>query len=172
MPFRETIGLVLASFAAVGIAASAVPANAASQVNDRSANGAGMSATDSTVDSSSVVRVFTIKNTTGMDLKVTGVTDPKTDDGSSQWVNRPSIGDVVKNGATASWSATPAKGRTLVVQLEGFEEWRGVPIWFEVRMQPGNVASGITCTPDFVDPQYKCVGGGNVGKRDITLTRR
>ncbi|MFE5539626.1 hypothetical protein ACFQ78_28300 [Streptomyces sp. NPDC056519] len=174
MPFKKSSALALASLAAIGIAASAVPASAVPQVNERPANTADViSVTDSPVDSKAIVREFTIKNTTGLDLKVEGFTDPKTHDGRSQWVNRPRIGAEVKNGATTSWSATPyesALGRTaLEVVLLGNDARTGTTVSFTVRMKPGIVSSGIACA-QIKGVVYTCTGGGSVGKRDITLT--
>ncbi|MFF0220291.1 hypothetical protein [Streptomyces vinaceus] len=132
-----------------------------------------MSVTDKTVDGKAIVREFSVKNTTGLDLRVESFTDPKTQDGRSQWVNRPRVGAEVKNDTTTSWSATPyesASGRTaLDVVLVGHDARTGNTVSFTVRMKPGIVSSGIACA-QVIGAVYTCTGGGSVGKRDITLT--
>lgn len=175
MPLKKSTGLTLTSLAAVGIMASAAPANAATQVDPRPAGAtAPVSLTDSTVENNAIVRVFTVNNTTGMDLKVASFTDPRTHADLSLWKYRPSVGETFKNNGEISWSASPyqtSAGRTaLDVVLVGTDPGKGHEVRFTVRLLPGITSSGISC-PEISDPAYTSTGGGSVGHRNITLTR-
>ncbi|MFE5541282.1 hypothetical protein ACFQ78_36915 [Streptomyces sp. NPDC056519] len=169
MRFTKSAGIALASAtAAVGAMVSTVPAAAADQGGVRTENS---SLTASDVNTNEIVRVFTVKNFTTMNLKVESFTDFKRHDGHSLWQKRPSLGSVVNYATEASWSARPyesAAGRTeLKVVLSGTDRTTGAQVKFTVSLLPGIIASGISATSS--DPAYEATGGGSFGKRSITL---
>lgn len=151
MPRKKSTQLIIASCAAIGIAASSAPANAAETENTRAAAAQSpVVAVSDPIMEANVVREFKIQNRTGFELNIEKVTGGYKANGESRWVQPPRVGDAVVNlGPLAVWSL---KAPFLVdetaraqITLAGISPKTNKMVKFLITLNPNILQSSIWC---------------------------